>query len=157
MLIKTPVYADEYGTPKIFVYKESDDGTFRKTIADPFRALGSNIAGISLPQGELLSPLYDRQPRQWHTPTIIHNNGRPMSFYHFIRTQLASNKFFVCAKPIYGGHIRKFTIHELKLKSSVSQRKITLLKEKLGDAIDLWAMDNYQEKNNYFEKGKLTN
>jgi len=149
MLIKTPVYADEYGAPKVSVYKQSEDGTFRKTVSEPFRALGDNIAGIGLARGELLSPMYDRQPRQWHTPTILCDNCRPMSFYHFIRTQLASNKFFVCAKPIYGGQIRKFTIHELKLKNSVSQRKITMFKDKLAEAIDLWAIESHQGENHY--------
>jgi hypothetical protein len=83
MLINAPVYSDENGLPTVSIFKESEDGTFRKTQDEPLRLLRDDITGISVQQGELVSARFDRQERQWRTPTVIFHYGRPQSFYRF--------------------------------------------------------------------------
>lgn len=137
-MINVPVYSDENGTPHISIFVEDGDGTFRRTQNEPLRLLRDDIKGISISQGDLVSSLYDRQARRWHTPTVTFHYGRPQSFYQFLRDKVAHNRFFVFTKPQLAGHISKFSLHELQLKNSTSQRKIAILKEKYIEALQLW-------------------
>jgi hypothetical protein len=147
-MINVPVYSDENGTPHIAIYVEDEDGTFRRTQNEPLRLLRDDIQGISISQGDMVSGHYDRHDRDWQTPTVTFHYGRPQSFYQFLRDKVAHNRFFVFAKPQYAGHIIKFTLHELKLKNSTSQRKVAILKEKYVEALRLWAEEELQALNN---------
>lgn len=144
MLISAPVYSNESGSHFICIYSEDEDGTFRRTQNEPLRMLRNDIQGISSSQGELVSKHYDRYTREWNTPTVTYHYGRPQSFYQFLREKLARNKFFVFSKPVLSGHISKFTVHELQLKSGVSQRKVSILKEKYCESVQLWLEEEYQ-------------
>ena len=135
--ISVPVYSDENSTPHISIYVEDEDGTFRRTQSEPLRLLRDDIQGISISQGDLVSGAYDRQERNWQTPTVTFHYGRPQSFYQFLRDKVAHNRFFVFTKPQLAGHISKFSLHELKLKNSTSQRKVAILKEKYIEALQL--------------------
>jgi hypothetical protein len=137
-MISVPVYSDENGIPQISIYAEDEDGTFRRTQSEPLRLLRDDIKGISISQGDLVSNHYDRQDRNWQTPTVTFHYGRPQSFYQFLRDKVVHNRFFVFTKPQLSGHISKFSLHELQLKNSTSQRKISLLKEKYIEALELW-------------------
>jgi hypothetical protein len=138
-MISVPVYSDENGIPQISIYAEDEDGTFRRTQSEPLRLLRDDIKGISISQGDLVSNHYDRQDRNWRSPTVTFHYGRPQSFYQFLRDKVAHNRFFVFTKPQLSGHISKFSLHELQLKNSTSQRKISLLKEKYIEALELWS------------------
>ena len=144
-MINTPVYSDENGMPYVCIYTEDEDGTFRRTQTEPLRLLRDDIKGISISQGEMVSSPYDRQDRDWATPTVSFHYGRPQSFYQFLREKVARNQFFVFAKPVYSGHITKFSLHELQLKPSASQRKIAILKEKYIEALELWSEEECEK------------
>jgi hypothetical protein len=137
-MISVPVYSDENGIPQISIYVEDEDGTFRRTQSEPLRLLRDDIQGISITQGDMVSSAYDRQERNWQTPTVTFHYGRPQSFYQFLRDKVAHNRFFVFTKPQLAGHISKFSLHELKLKNSTSQRKVAILKEKYIEALQIW-------------------
>jgi|GEM_PF-1500316 len=137
-MISVPVYSDENGIPQISIYVEDEDGTFRRTQSEPLRLLRDDIQGISIVQGDMVSSAYDRQERNWQTPTVTFHYGRPQSFYQFLRDKIVHNRFFVFTKPQLSGHISKFSLHELKLKNSTSQRKVAILKEKYIEALRLW-------------------
>jgi len=143
-MISVPVYSDENGTPQISIYAEDEDGTFRRTQSEPLRLLRDDIKGISIIQGDLVSNHYDRQNRHWQSPTVTFHYGRPQSYYQFLRDKVAHNRFFVFAKPQMSGHISKFSLHELQLKNSTSQRKIALLKEKYIEALELWPQEQLE-------------
>jgi hypothetical protein len=146
MLINAPVYSDENGLPVVSIYSEDEDGSFRRVQGEPLRLFREDIAGISIPQGELVSGRYDRQERRWDTPTVTFHYGRPQSFYQFLRDNISRNRFFVFTKPMLSGHITKFAVHELQLKSSMSQRKLTLLKEKYTEALELWSAEEHERR-----------
>ena len=146
MLANVPVYSTQNNTHFVNIYAESDDGTFRRTQSEPLRLLRDDIAGISMSQGELVSQHYDRHDRSWTSATVSYHYGRPQSFYQFLREKVAQNKFFVFSKPTLSGHLIKFDVHELKLKSSMSQRKIAILKEKYLEALDLWSREEYEAR-----------
>lgn len=137
-MINVPVYSDENGIPQISIYVEDEDGTFRRTQSEPLRLLRDDIQGISITQGDMVSNPYDRYDRNWQTPTVTFHYGRPQSFYQFLRDKVAHNRFFVFTKPQLAGHISKFSLHELKLKNSTSQRKVAILKEKYIEALQIW-------------------
>lgn len=145
MLIHAPVYNDENGLHHISIYAEHEDGTFVRTMDEPLRLLRDNIKGVSIPQGELVSHQFDRVQRKWESPTITYHYGRPQSFYRFLRKNVARNKFFVFSKPSLSGRLSKFQLHELQLKPTISQRKVSLLKEKYMEAINLWSKEEYTE------------
>ncbi|WP_455209699.1 hypothetical protein [Kaarinaea lacus] len=156
-MISVPVYSDENGTPHISIYVEDEDGSFRRTQSEPLRLLRDDIQGISISQGDMVSGVYDRHERHWHTPTVTFHYGRPQSFYQFLRDKVAHNRFFVFTKPQLAGHISKFSLHELKLKNSTSQRKVAILKEKYVEALQLWREDELEAKNAKAAKDKLAN
>ena len=144
-MISVPVYSDENGIPQVSIYVEDEDGTFRRTQSEPLRLLRDDIQGISIAQGDLVSGPYDRQERDWKSPTVSFHYGRPQSFYRFLREKVARNRFFVFSKPQFAGHISKLTLHELQLKNSTSQRKISILKEKYVEALQLWPEDQLEQ------------
>lgn len=146
MLIQAPVYIDQSGTHFINMYEETEDGTFRRTQSEPLRQLRNNIKGISRTQGELVSNFYDRQERAWQTATVTFHYGRPQSFFYFLRSMIAKNRFFVFSKPQLSGHLSKFDLHELILKPSTSQRHLSLLKEKYVEATILWSEEELAQK-----------
>ncbi|WP_455203774.1 hypothetical protein [Kaarinaea lacus] len=143
MLVNAPVFSDENGVVNISMYAEDEDGSFRRTHGEPLRLLRDDIKGISVAQGELISGPYDRQERVWDTATITFHYGRPQSYFHFLRENVARNRFFVFTKPVLAGHLTKFSMHELQLKPSTSQRKIAILKEKYTEALSLWSQEEY--------------
>lgn len=145
MLIHAPVYNDENGLHHISIYAEDEDGTFVRTMDEPLRLLRDNIKGVSITQGELVSHQFDRVQRKWGSPTITYHYGKPQSFYSFLRENVARNKFFVFSKPSLSGRLSKFQLHELQLKPTISQRKVSLLKEKYMEAINLWSKEEYKE------------
>ncbi len=146
MLIQVPVYSDENGLHHIAMYAEEEDGTFKRTMNEPLRLLRDNISGISIPQGELVSGHFDRQDREWNSPTVTYHYGRPQSFYQFMREKLTKNHFVVFAKPSMSGRVSRFQLHELLLKPSTSQRKIAMLREKLIEAIELWSEEEHASR-----------
>lgn len=151
MLISAPVYSMQNDTHFVNIYSEQEDGTFKRTQDEPLRLLRDDIAGISMTQGEMISSHYDRADRSWNTATVSYHYGHPQSFYQFLRDNVARKRFFVFSLPVMSGHLYKFTVHELKLKNSMSQRKISLLKEKYVEAIGLWSKDEYNE---YLQKAQ---
>ena len=146
MLIHAPVYIDQSGTHFINIYEETDEGTFRRTQSEPLRHLRNNIKGISRVQGELISNFYDRQERKWGTATVTFHYGRPQSFFYFLRSMVAKNRFYVFSKPQLSGHLSKFDLHEIILKPSTSQRHLSLLKEKYVEATALWTEQELKQK-----------
>lgn len=146
MLINAPVYTMQNNTHFVNIYTENEDGTFKRTQSEPLRLLRDDFAGISMSQGELVSHHFDRQERSWSTATISYHYGRPQSFYQFLREMVARNKFFVFSKPVLSGHLIKFDVHELRLKNSMSQRKMSILKEKYLEALDLWTKEEYEAR-----------
>ena len=146
MLINAPVYTLQNNTHFVNMYMENEDGTFNRTQNEPLRLLRDDFAGISMSQGELVSHHFDRGERDWSTATISYHYGRPQSFYQFLREMVARNKFFVFSKPVLSGHLIKFDLHELRLKNSMSQRKMSILKEKYIEALDLWTKEEYEQR-----------
>ncbi len=145
-MINVPVYSNENGIHFINIYIEDEDGTFRRTQDEPLRLLRDDIQGISPVQGSMVSQKYERQERQWSEPTVNYHYGRPQSFHNFLRQTLSKNKFYVFSKPSLSGRLSKFDLHELKLKTSISQRKISLLKEKYSISTGLWSNAEYEKK-----------
>ncbi|WP_455219419.1 hypothetical protein [Kaarinaea lacus] len=143
MLARIPVYSDENNLHFISIFEEESDGTFKRTQTEPLRMLRDNIDGISTAQGDVVSPKFDKNPRRWKSPTVSFHYGRPQSIYQFLRDKVAANKFYVFTKPSLSGRIIKFTLHELKLKPSMSQQKIKLLKEKYVESLELWSSEQY--------------
>ena len=150
MLARIPVYSDENSLHFISIFEEESDGTFKRTQAEPLRMLRDNINGISIPQGDVISTKFDKNSRRWKTPTVSFHYGRPQSIYQFLRDKVAVNKFYVFTKPNLSGRIIQFTLHELKLKPTISHQKLKLLKEKYVESLDLWSNEQYR---NYL-KGK---
>jgi len=152
MLAKLPVYSDENNLHHVSIFSEEPDGTFKRTQAEPLRHVRDHIQGISIPQGDVISPKFDKNERRWETPTVSFHYGRPQSVYQFLREKVAINKFYVFTKPNLSGRIIQFTLHELKLKPGISQQILKILKEKYIEAIDLWS----QEQHMYYVNGKKT-
>ena len=142
MSIKIPVYTEEFGTHKITIYQEMDDGTFRKTSTQLLREFRHNIESISVHEGEIVSKRYDRTEREWETPTAIHNYGRPRSFYAFSREQIKKNKIYVGATSSMHGRIMKFALHELRFKPTTSQAIKMLAARKYREAVDLMEVES---------------
>ena len=153
MLARLPVYSDENSLHFISIFEEEEDGTFKRTQDEPLRMLRDNIDGISVSQGDVVSPKFDKNPRRWKTPTVSFHYGRPQSIYQFLRNNVAVNKFYVFTKPNLSGRIIKFSLHELRLKSTMSQQKMKLLKEKYVEALGLWSKDQYS---NYLTGTKVS-
>lgn len=145
MLARIPVYSDENNLHYISVFVEESDGTFKRTQAEPLRLLRDNFDGISITQGSVVSTKFDKNDRRWKTPTVSFHYGRPQSIYQFLREKVAVNKYYVFCKPNLSGRIIQFSLHELKLKPSISQQKIKLLKEKYIEALDLWSAEQYKK------------
>jgi len=144
-MISVPVFSDENGTPQVSMYVEDEDGTFRRTQSEPLRLLRDDIKGISISQGDIVTPAFDRYEREWNTPTVTFHYGRPQSFYYFLRSKVVHNRFFVFTKPQLAGHISRLSLHELQLKNSTSQRKISILKEKYIEAVELWSEEELEK------------
>ena len=143
MFISAPVYTMQNNTHFVNIYSETEEGVFKRTQDEPLRLLRDDFIGISLPQGELVTNQFDRHKRDWSTATISYHYGRPQSFYTFLREMLARNKIFVFTMPAMSGRLCKFEIHELLLSRSISQRKISMLKEKYAESIGLWSKEEY--------------
>ena len=150
MLAKLPVYSDENNLHHVSIFIEEPDGTFKRTQAEPLRQVRDHITGISIPQGDVISPKFDKNERRWESPTVSFHYGRPQSIYQFLREKVALNKFYVFTKPNLSGRIIQFTLHELKLKPSISQRILSILKEKYIESIDLWSSEQHM----YYVNGK---
>jgi len=144
MMTRIPVYSDENNLHHISIYVEDTDGTFLRTQSEPLRMLRDNIEGISTVQGNIVSSKFDKLERAWSSPTVSFHYGRPQSIYNFMREKIAENIFFVFARPNMTGRIMRLTLHQLKLKRSVSQQQLKLIKEKYIEAIDLWSKEKYQ-------------
>jgi len=144
MTARIPVYSDENNLHHIAVYVEEPDGTFVRTQSEPLRMLRDNIDGISTVQGNIVASKFDKLERTWSSPTVSFHYGRPQSIYGFMRDKIAENIFYVFAKPNMTGRIMRLTLHQLKLKRSVSQQQLKLFKEKYIEAIDLWSKEKYQ-------------
>lgn len=138
IFIKAPVYSDHYSTHKIQLFKENESGQFSRSGEEPFHVLRQDIDGISLPQGQMYAHRYERCEFLWRTPTVVYHYGRPMSYYSFLRQHLKINRFFVFCPEHCSGRALKFTLHELRFKSSFSQRKLRLFKDKYMASLDLW-------------------
>lgn len=147
-MARIPVYTDENQLHHISIFIEEPDGTFKRTQSEPLRMLRDNIEGISTPQGDIVSPKFDKNDRQWRSPTVTFHYGRPQSLYQFLRQKIATNRFYVFTKPNLSGRIIQFTLHELKLKSGTSQQILKLLKEKYVEAVDLWSKEQYLAHHN---------
>jgi len=145
-MVNIPVYSNENGLHLITIYTEDEDGTFRRTQDEPLRLLRDDIKGISPVQGDMVSHKYDRQTRQWGEPTVSFHYGRPQSYHQFLRKNLARNKFYVFSKPSLSGRLSRFDLHELLLKISISQRKISILKEKYSISTGVWSTSEYEKK-----------
>lgn len=143
MLACIPVYSDENNLHYVSVFVEESDGTFKRTQSEPLRLLRDNFDGISITQGSVTSSKFDKNAHRWKTPTVTFHYGRPQSIYQFLRGKVAVNKYYVFCKPNLSGRIIQFSLHELKLKPSISQQKLKLLKEKYVEALDLWSMEQY--------------
>lgn len=135
-MIRIPVYFDLNGIHQISIFEEMDDGTFRRTTEQPMRLLRENLVGIGPSVGQLISTQYDRQVRQWQTPTIM-IGGRPSSYYQFFRDQLKRRKIHIFSRPSLVGRLIQFDLHELRLKPGSSAQVQALLTRKLVEAIDL--------------------
>lgn len=143
MLAKLPVYTDENKLHHVSIFIEEPDGTFKRTQDEPLRQVRDHIQGISIPQGDVISPKFDKNERRWETPTVSFHYGRPQSVYQFLRDNVARNKFYVFTKPNLSGRIIQFSLHELKLKPAISQKILTILKEKYVEALDLWSQEQH--------------
>jgi len=143
MLVRIPVYSDENNLHFISVFEEDHDGTFKRTQSEPLRLLRDNFEGISITQGSLISTKFDKNTRHWNTPTVTFHYGRPQSVYQFLRDKIATNKYYVFCKPNLSGRIIQLSLHELRLKPSISQQKLKLLKEKYVEALDVWSKEQY--------------
>jgi len=152
MLVKLPVYSDENNLHHVSIFVEEPDGTFKRTQSEPLRQVRDHIQGVSISQGDVISPKFDKNERRWETPTVTFHYGRPQSVYQFLREKVAHNKFYVFTKPNLSGRIIQFSLHELKLKPSISQQILKLLKEKYIEALELWTEEQYA----YFVNGKKT-
>ncbi|MCI0505442.1 MAG: hypothetical protein L0Z73_04965 [Gammaproteobacteria bacterium] len=139
-----PVYSDENNLHYISVFVEESDGTFKRTQSEPLRLLRDNIDGISISQGNVISTKFDKNSRRWKTPTVSFHYGRPQSIYQFLREKIAANRYYVFTKPNLSGRIIQFSLHELRLKPSISQQKLKLLKEKYVEALELWTAEQYK-------------
>ena len=126
------------------MYEEEVDGTFKRTQLLPVRHMHDNIRGISIPQGQLVAAQFDKLQHQWSTPTVSFHYGKPQSYYQFLREKVALNRFYVFTKPNLSGRIMCLSLHELKLKNGVSQRILSLFKEKYVEAADLWLKQEYR-------------
>ena len=135
-MVKIPVYFDLNGIHQIAIFEEMDDGTFRRTSEQPIRLLRESILGIGPSVGDLVSAHYDREERQWHSPTV-HFKHCYSSYFRFLREQLHHHNLFVFSRESLTSRITRLNIHELQLKSTASRQVHSLLAKKLADAIEL--------------------
>jgi hypothetical protein len=146
MSAKIPVYSDENNLHHVSIFTEESDGTFKRTYSEPLRQVRNHIQGISINQGDIISPKFDKNERTWESPTVSFHYGKPQSVYYFLRKNIARNKFYVFTKPNLSGRIIQFSLHELKLKPGTSQKILTILKEKYIEAIDLWSQEQHMHQ-----------
>ena len=144
-----PVYADLNSLHQVQLYRHTDDGTFRRTGEEPLRILRDNITGISQRKGELISNHFDREEREWSSPTIKLNPVKCQSYYRYLRDTLPRNKLPVAVAPSMYGQLHKFALHELTFKTGISRTVLRLIRNRYEEAMDLWADDPAgQEGNN---------
>ena len=59
---------------------------------------------------------------------------------------MSHNRFYVFTMPNLSGRIMRLSLHELKLKQGVSQKILSLLKEKYVESAQLWTEQEYQQR-----------
>lgn len=136
MTVMVPVYTNLGGVHHIELYRETSEGTFRRTNEQPIRILRENIIGISESRGQLVTRQYDRENRIWLTPTILHQH-RPYSFYQFLRNQVQARKIYVFSKDSLSGRLSRLDLYELKLKSNISSQVLGLIIRKYTESVGL--------------------
>lgn len=142
-----PVYADLNSIHQVQLYRHSDDGTFRRTGVEPLRMLRDNITGISHSKGELISAHFDREKREWSSPTIKLNSVHCQSYYRYLRNTLPRNQLLVAVAPSMYGQLYKFALHELTFKTGISRAVLRLIRNRYEEAMDLWVEDRAEPGN----------
>jgi hypothetical protein len=138
MTVMIPVYTDLNGVHRIEIFRETEDGTFRRTGLEPLRVLRENIVGIETKRGELISSNYDRGERSWGTPTVLPSSGRPASMYAYMRERACRQQLVVFSAPSLSGRLVRLDVHALRLKPSASRQVIALMLRRYAEAIALW-------------------
>ncbi|WP_135622106.1 hypothetical protein [Solemya pervernicosa gill symbiont] len=137
MSVTIPVYSDHGEVPRIEIYAETEEGTFRRTSVQPFNMLRDNIAGISSSRGKIVTSKYARGEVKWKTPTIKLHSGRPKSYYQFLREQLKMRRLYVFSAPSLNGRLHQLDVLELKLKTFSSSRVKEMFAERYMEAVSL--------------------
>ena len=133
-----PVFSDQNGIPAILLYREDrETGAFRRYPADPLRVVRDNIEGISEPVGDLVSRRYDREARDWESPTICIGRNRPRSFYQFMRDGFNDREIHVATASSLHGRITHLKVHRLKLKATLSQGAKAVFAKRFMEALQL--------------------
>ena len=137
MATKVPVYVSEGGVPRIYIYEETEEGLFRRTPTEILREMRDNIVDISTMKGELYTSRFDRQKRVWSTPTVRPYEGRPQSYYEFLRGMAKQRRFFVVTTPSMANRISKFSLHELVMKPAISLQILSIFGRRYLEALDV--------------------
>lgn len=136
-----PVYTDLNSIHQVQLFRQSDDGTFRRTGVEPLRMLRENITGISYNKGELISSHFDRDEHKWSSPTVRVNAVQCQSYYRYLHRTLPRNQLMVAVPSSMYGRLFRFAVHELTFKPGISKAILRLIRERYTDALDLWSED----------------
>jgi hypothetical protein len=135
-----PVYSDQNGIATILLYREDrETGSFRRYPGDPLRVVRDNIEGVSEAIGDLVSQRYDRESREWETPTICIGRNRPRSFYQFMRDGFKNREIHVATAASLHGRITHLKVHKLNLKANMSQGAKAVFAKRFMEALQLCA------------------
>ena len=133
-----PVYSDQNGIATIHLYREDrESGSFRRYPGDPLRVVRDNIEGISEAVGDLVSKRYDRESREWETPTVCLGRNRPRSYYRFMRDGFGQREIYVATAASLHGRITHLKVHKLKLKVNMSQGAKAVFAKRFMEALQL--------------------
>jgi len=137
MSVTIPVYSEQGGVPHIEIFSETDEGSFRRTSAQPFTLLNDNIVGITHSHGKIVTSRYARGEEKWSSPTVKLHSGRPQSLYRFLREQFKQRRLYLFSAPSLNGRLMELDVVELKLKNHVSSRVRSMFIDHYVQAVSL--------------------
>ncbi len=138
--VLVPVFSDQNGIPVISIYREDcDSGTFVRVPGEPLRLFRDNIEGLGKQVGELVSARYDREERQWRSPTVIVNRLRAFSYYRFMRDGFMRREIHVASADSLHGRIMRLQMYQLGFKGSASMQTRQLFARRFMQALRLCA------------------
>jgi len=139
-VVQVPVLEDMNGYFLITMYASTSDGGFKRTAKRPFRTLTGLIQGVSSQVGTIEVNPRIRSGIRWRTPTVVCDMKRPQSVYHFFRTEMANNQYYIATSGYSVFRATKLNLHKIVFKTNVSSGVKRLYRNKCIDAMQIWGM-----------------